>query len=994
MNKDRILETLKKEVRSLLIASKLGLSVQELERDYRTMVGSPLPLRALDYRSTMELLLDMPDVVKVCTGVDGSVMLSAVVNEETKDMAELVSRQKISVKRKGICKRRIGRPLSHMDLVRRGRVAPVLPAAVKGELRDLLSISPLLVSQLESAYYKRFGRSFQYTRYGFYSLIEVLRSVSDFVQVQQTRAGSLLILKTPVTYRAMPSSGLQYPASGNVLRVTTSVPVNKKQDAPKKALVPESPPPPDAPQPSGVTALDRLFMAAEAEYYTKNPPARSTAADTGKSEGGNPDSLPSGPSAIVMSTASDSDSDPSPHTAGGPGSHTSPLKTDVAELSTEQSVQWLQEKFQEDFKLCLSQTRAGFVIGNDLRQAIKHVVCEHPDGLPVLHLLAAYKQYTGKDLPFQEMGFMSVLDLVGALGDMLYLENDNDEQEWRLFDIGSKRKKDVDGERTDDKELPDTDGLITTWSVTTQKPERLKPPVIISSSDGQSLWRPPDLPISDQQIPPDAVRNHKLFALSRMKRGFMMGVYVENVTSPSNFYIRCYSKDTSQKLEDMMIEMRCCYSNEHVSRRYIVPEEQVMVGEIYALRVDEDVWWYRVIVHAISSPHEVQVFYPDFGTLATVKRCWLRFLKSCYMTLPAQAVPATLACLNPVGDRWSAEAIKVFQMHCARGPLVGVVLQYISDHLCLFLCDTSSDEDVYLHQVLINAGHGSLAQEPGSYLTRNAFMQYLIHSSDLPQEISQDTPELNDRVLEQSGDVLLQEPVLPIRVSEEADPKLPYLEAFPIGEDVWDEVWSFSGSLASLKVATEPSQNLCTSREEKPIPEEKPAPEVCSYKSGLVEGLQENPVLEVHSRIAGLSGGPEEKPVPEHVTHRSDGEGLHQPLEEFYISLIESTNVLEKSPQSPPRKCEESENAIQPAADLLDPCSHLSPVDEKPWCLADRCLFLESSSVAQTVSCGSLAGFPKFQIPRSSATAALGPAARLLAAPGSLLHWMTEPGKV
>lgn len=121
-----------------------------------------------------------------------------MVNEETKGVAELVSRQKTS--RKSISRRRITIPRYHVDLVRRGRIAPVLPASLKSDLRDLLSISPLLVSQLETAFYNRFGRSFQYTRYGFYSLLEVLRSVSDMVEVTQTRAGSLLMLKTPYNH--------------------------------------------------------------------------------------------------------------------------------------------------------------------------------------------------------------------------------------------------------------------------------------------------------------------------------------------------------------------------------------------------------------------------------------------------------------------------------------------------------------------------------------------------------------------------------------------------------------------------------------------------------------------------------------------------------------------------------------------------------------------------------------------------------------------------
>ncbi|XP_056385354.1 tudor domain-containing protein 5-like [Hyla sarda] len=451
MNKERVLQTLKKEVRSLLIASKLGLSVQELEHDYRTLVGSPLPTKTLNYRSTMELLLDMPDVVKVRTQVDGSVLLSAVVNEQTKGIAELVSRQKTTCKRKVIQKRRLGRPLTHMDLVRRGRVAPVLPAFVKSDLRDLLSISPLLVSQLESSYYKRFGRSFQYTRYGFYSLVEVLRSVSDFVQVEQTKAGSLLILKTPVIHSVTPWSSLQCPPPGNVLW-SGSLSVNKESNAPKKPPVPDcplpsaapkstplsatpkspplsaapntpplsaapnspppsaatkspppsaapnspplfaapnspppsaapnspppfaapnspppsaapntpplsaatkSPPPSAAPKSGGVTTLDKLFMAAQAEYYANKPSVKSVGTERAQSERENIDKesiLPSRPvpSATVLSINGELVSDPQPHIQAdntySPGVDTTPIQTDVAEPSTDRSVHWLEKK--------------------------------------------------------------------------------------------------------------------------------------------------------------------------------------------------------------------------------------------------------------------------------------------------------------------------------------------------------------------------------------------------------------------------------------------------------------------------------------------------------------------------------------------------------------------------------------------------------------------------------------------------------------------------
>lgn len=76
---------------------------------------------------------------------------------------------------------------------------PILPAVVKSELKDLLALSPVLLSDFEKAFAKRFGRSFQYMQYGFLSMFEVLNAASDVISVEQTRAGSLLMLKKSVS---------------------------------------------------------------------------------------------------------------------------------------------------------------------------------------------------------------------------------------------------------------------------------------------------------------------------------------------------------------------------------------------------------------------------------------------------------------------------------------------------------------------------------------------------------------------------------------------------------------------------------------------------------------------------------------------------------------------------------------------------------------------------------------------------------------------------
>lgn len=72
---------------------------------------------------------------------------------------------------------------------------------------------------------------------------------------------------------------------------------------------------------------------------------------------------------------------------------------------------------------------------------------------------------------------------------------------------------------------------------------------------------------------------------------------------------------------------RRCYSNQLVSDRYAMPEYFIQPGRLCCVRISEDKWWYRVIIHRILGKQEVEVFYPDFGNIGTVQKSSLRFLK-------------------------------------------------------------------------------------------------------------------------------------------------------------------------------------------------------------------------------------------------------------------------------------------------------------------------------------------------------------------------------
>ncbi|KAM6305719.1 tudor domain-containing protein 5 [Aegotheles albertisi] len=465
-----LMEVLKKEVRSLLMAAKEGLTPAQLEYDYMAMVGRPLPLHDLGFRTTLELVENMPEVVRIHPYEKGTFILKAIADETTKAIAKLVARQKRGAKaRKNVAAKADATfPSKNPQSIPRRDRASILPATVKAELQDLLRSSPILLKDFNKAFFRRFGRAFQYKQYGFFSMSEVLRSVSDIIVVEQTRAGSLLTLKCLTT-------------------------------APAVEMAPS--------EPSCETESFHLTVEEKSE----------------------------------------------------------PVETPAVDLD---------------------------------------------------------------------------------------------------------------------------DGL--------KQPQHLEQSLLAKL-------------IMTPEIPPDAVQDRSLCGLPPLERRCLVGVFVEFVINPGQFYIQVCSREPPDKLQDMMIEMRHCYSNKLVSERYIMPESSIQPGQLCCVVILK--WWYRVVIHRVINDQEVEVFYPDYGNLQIVPKSWLRFLKWCYLRLPAQAIPCSLARVRPMEGTWSNAATALFKKLCDSKLLVGIVDEYVDGILHLFLCDTSTKNDVYFHSVLRDSGCAEICQE-------------------------------------------------------------------------------------------------------------------------------------------------------------------------------------------------------------------------------------------------------------------------------------------
>ncbi|NXU30402.1 TDRD5 protein, partial [Thalassarche chlororhynchos] len=651
----QLMEVLKKEVRSLLMAAKEGLTPAQLEQEYMAMIGKPLPLRDLGFRSTLELVADMPEVVRVCPYEKGTFILKAIADETTKAIAKLVARQRRSARaRKSVAAKADAASSSKNppSFPRRSR-APVLPATVKAELQDLLSSSPLLLLDFDKAFFRRFGRAFQYTRYGFFSMFEVLRSVSDIIAVEQTRAGSLLTLK-------------KYLASEI-----------EKEEMPQAAPAVEMPP---------------LEPSCETESF------HLTAKE--KSE---------------------------------------PVETQAVDL------------------------------GDGLKQSVKMNV-----------------SITGKVL-------IQPQDLEQSLLDKL---------------------------------------------------------------------------IMTPEIPPDAVQDRSLCSLPPLERRCLVGVFVEFVVSPSQFYIHICSRETSDKLQDMMIEMRHCYSNKLVSDRYIMPESSVQPGQLCCVTVSK--WWYRVIIHRVINDQEVEVFYPDYGNLEIVRKSWLRFLKWCYLKLPAQAIPCSLAWVKPVEGTWSNAATLLFKKLCGSNLLVGIVDEYVNGILHLFLCDTSTEEDVYFHCVLRDGGCADVC---GENIPSQGFKELNPSALYVQPSGKQENAELVE------PDLHLQQESLDAE-SEKASSKLD-------GDELCDQQWH----LSAKKEAQDDVQ---------PLLDEVSVPVTTDQDPELAQEDTNETLTELMAVVK----------TPHSLGESSMPAVLFKSVEDFYTSFIYSKQPAEMS-QDDPDQIERYSNEAQ-----------------------------------------------------------------------------------
>ena len=345
------------------------------------------------------------------------------------------------------------------------------------------------------------------------------------------------------------------------------------------------------------------------------------------------------------------------------------------------------------------------MIPPEISDRVRNLLLRWPSGMPISLLQEKFMDAYREPLPYLELGFVDVYEMMISIPDYVLLipRNGNGNEPSKNDYILQGIPQCNDSEECIDQLLP--------------QPQAYSP-----------LKRDVMLSYSKQPIP----------------NNWEFKVYVPFISNPDRFWIQIVGPMTSGALEDNLEEITKFFDmmNQENKLEYLLSNP--VEGQNCAAPYQKDGYYYRSKILRIPFPDQAEVYYVDYGNKSRVPLGSLRQLKNGHMVLPAQAIPCRLANVRPVdGLRWATgSAHKMKDLTNNIELFCKVQNVEPDDTLSVHLYRSNSDNGISINHTLINCGIACYEENNTPLNPSRACMtpeeSYLIHPYAVP------TPQLQN----------------------------------------------------------------------------------------------------------------------------------------------------------------------------------------------------------------------------------------------------------
>ncbi|XP_055917931.1 tudor domain-containing protein 5 [Eupeodes corollae] len=191
-------------------------------------------------------------------------------------------------------------------------------------------------------------------------------------------------------------------------------------------------------------------------------------------------------------------------------------------------------------------------------------------------------------------------------------------------------------------------------------------------------------------------------------KGAVIGVFISEIHSPFKFWFHPHKEN--HELDVLMSGIESFYERLG-DADLLIPKSCITPGQVCVALYND--MWHRAEILSTVTKNNVKVLFVDYGTVSKVEICHIKYLQNRFAETPAQAIRGSLSHIKPISQVWHKRAIQEFLSLVAEIFLYAQIVEIDENESTVYmvLCDTNSGQTIQINKLLVDRGFARLDSE-------------------------------------------------------------------------------------------------------------------------------------------------------------------------------------------------------------------------------------------------------------------------------------------